>query len=184
KRIHPEALGPFDYQREAYTRSLWVMEGVTSYYDRNLLVRAGLQPPKRYLEKLAEELGKIAAIPGRFKQSLEEASFDAWIKLYRPDENTVNSTISYYLKGGLVCLLLDLDIRTRTHGARSLDDVMRLLWRRFGQSGEGFDDKDVQALFEEAAGVPLGDFFDHHVRGLKDADPAPFFESVGLCVER
>jgi predicted metalloprotease with PDZ domain len=183
KRIHPKALGPFDYQREAYTRSLWVMEGLTSYYDRHLLVRAGLQSPGRYLDKLGDELGKIAAIPGRFKQSLEESSFDAWIKLYRPDENTVNSTISYYLKGGLVCLLLDLDIRARTHGARSLDDVLRLLWRRFGQTGEGFEDKDVQSLFEEAAGVPLGAFFDQCVRGRDDIEVAPFFANVGLTIE-
>src|SRR5258706_2950061 len=101
------------------------MEGVPSYYDRLLLVRAGLQPPDRYLEKLGDELTKIAAIPGRRLQSLEESGFDAWIKLYRPDENTVNSTISYYLKGGVVALLCDLEIRARTDGQRSLDDVMR-----------------------------------------------------------
>jgi predicted metalloprotease with PDZ domain len=183
KRIHPTALGPFDYQREAYTRCLWVMEGVTSYYDRHLLVRAGLQPPARYLDKLGEELAKIAATPGRRRQSMEESSFDAWIKLYRPDENTVNSTISYYLKGGMVALLADLEIRTRTLGARSLDDVMRLLWRRFGQEGAGFPDAEVQALFEEAAGVPLGDFFEAHVRGRDDVDAAPLFATVGLRVE-
>ena len=152
KRIHPDALGPFDYQREAYTRSLWVMEGVTSYYDRYLLVRAGLQKPEKYLDKLAEELGKIAAIPGRKRQSLEESSFDAWIKLYRPDENSVNSTISYYLKGGVVALLLDLEIRSRTDGQRTLDDVMRLLWTRFGKIDRGFADGSVQALVEEASG--------------------------------
>jgi predicted metalloprotease with PDZ domain len=183
KRIHPDALGPFDYQREAYTRSLWVMEGLTSYYDRHLLVRAGLQSPARYLDKLGDELGKIAAIPGRFKQSLEESSFDAWIKLYRPDENSANSTISYYLKGGLVCLLCDLDIRARTHGARSLDDVLRLLWRRFGQEKRGFADADVQSLFEEAAGVPLGDFFDQCVRGRDEIDVAPYLQNIGLTVE-
>ena len=180
KRIHPEALGPFDYQREAYTRSLWVMEGVTSYYDRHLLVRAGLQKPDKYLEKLAEELGKIAGIPGRKRQSLEESSFDAWIKLYRPDENTVNSTISYYLKGGVVALLLDLEIRARTSGKRSLDDVMRLLWARFGKVGKGFDDDDVQALAEQGAGVELGAFFDRHVRGRDEVDAERLLRTVGL----
>jgi predicted metalloprotease with PDZ domain len=183
KRIHPEALGPFDYQREAYTRCLWVMEGVTSYYDRHLLVRAGLQPPKRYLEKLGEELGKIAGIPGRFRQSLEESSFDAWIKLYRPDENSVNSTISYYLKGGVVALLLDLEIRSRTRGQRTLDDVMRLLWQRFGARGVGFPDDHVQALFEEASGIGLGEFFDRNVRGREELDPAPLLRTVGLAVK-
>jgi predicted metalloprotease with PDZ domain len=183
KRIHPEALGPFDYQREAYTRSLWVMEGITSYYDRHLLVRAGLQTPKRYLEKLGEELGKVAAIPGRFKQSLEESSFDAWIKLYRPDENSGNSTISYYLKGGVVALLIDLEIRARTENARSLDDVMRLLWRRFGQKGVGFPDAEVQALFEEGAGVSLEALFDRLVRGRGELDPDPILRHVGLRVK-
>jgi len=180
KRIHPEALGPFDYQREAYTRSLWVMEGVTSYYDRHLLVRAGLQKPDKYLEKLAEELSKIASIPGRKRQSLEESSFDAWIKLYRPDENTTNSTISYYLKGGVVALLLDLEIRARTGGKRALDDVMRLLWSRFGKTGKGFADDRVQALCEEATGVELGAFFDRHVRGREEVDAERILRTVGL----
>ncbi|HEX6838004.1 MAG TPA: PDZ domain-containing protein, partial [Polyangia bacterium] len=182
KRIHPDVLGPFDYSREAYTRSLWVMEGVTSYYDRYLLVRAGLQKPDKYLDKLAEELGKIAGIPGRKRQSLEESSFDAWIKLYRPDENTVNSTISYYLKGGVVALLLDLEIRARTGGKRSLDDVMRLLWTRFGKAGRGFADDSVQALAEEATGVELGAFFDRHVRGREEVDAERLLRTVGLAL--
>ena len=180
KRIHPEALGPFDYQRENYTRSLWVMEGVTSYYDRYLLVRAGLQAPRRYLEKLGEELGKIAGIPGRFRQSLEESSFDAWIKLYRPDENSVNSTISYYLKGGVIALLLDLEIRTQSGGKTSLDDVMRLLWRRYGKEGRGFPDGEVQALFEEASGCSLSASFDRYVRGRDELDPNPILNAFGL----
>jgi len=182
KRIHPTALGPFDYQREAYTRSLWVMEGVTSYYDRYLLVRAGLQKPEKYLEKLAEELGKIVSIPGRKRQSLEESSFDAWIKLYRPDENTSNSTISYYLKGGVVTLLCDLEIRARTGGERSMDDVMRLLWTRYGRRGEGFPDDQVQSIFEEAAGIPLGPFFDRHVRGHDEVDAERILKTVGLSL--
>ena len=182
KRIHPEALGPFDYTREAYTRCLWVMEGITSYYDRHLLVRAGLQTPERYLEKLAEELAKIAGIPGRRRQSLEESSFDAWIKLYRPDENSVNSSISYYLKGGVVALLCDLEIRRASGGNRSLDDVMRLLWQRYGKSGQGFPDDAVQALAEEASGVALGAFFDRHVRGREELDVERILGAVGLTV--
>jgi predicted metalloprotease with PDZ domain len=182
KRIHPEALGPFDYAREAYTRCLWVMEGITSYYDRHLLVRAGLQTPERYLEKLAEELSKIAAIPGRRRQSLEESSFDAWIKLYRPDENSVNSSISYYLKGGAVALLLDLEIRRASAGARSLDDVMRLFWQRYGKTGQGFPDDVVQALAEEASGVELGAFFDRHVRGREELDVDRVLGAVGLTI--
>ena len=182
KRIHPEVLGPFDYQREAYTRCLWVMEGITSYYDRHLLVRAGLQKPEKYLEKLAEEIGKIASIPGRKRQSLEESSFDAWIKLYRPDENSVNSTISYYLKGGVVALLLDLEIRFKSGGNKTLDDFMRLLWQRFGRAGRGFPDDAVQALAEEASGVELGAFFDRHVRGREEVDAERLLSTVGLTL--
>jgi predicted metalloprotease with PDZ domain len=183
KRIHPEALGPFDYQREAYTRCLWVMEGVTSYYDRLLLVRAGLKKPSAYLASLGEDLGKILTTPGRTRHSLEEASFDAWIKFYRPDENSVNSSISYYLKGGFVSLMLDLTIRARSEGARTLDDVMRLLWRRYGARGVGFPDGEVQALCEEASGLQLKDFFDRYVRGTAELDVEPLLRSVGLRLE-
>jgi predicted metalloprotease with PDZ domain len=183
KRIHPEALGPFDYQREAYTRCLWVMEGFTSYYDRHILVRAGIQKPDKYLEKLAEEIGKIAGIPGRKRQSLEESSFDAWIKLYRPDENAVNSTISYYLKGGAVALLLDLEIRSRTAGKKTLDDLMRLLWTRYGKAGVGFPDDAVQALAEEASGLDLEAFFARHVRGREELDVERLLGTVGLTIE-
>ncbi|MEO6950811.1 MAG: PDZ domain-containing protein [Polyangia bacterium] len=184
KRIHPTALGPFDYQREAYTRSLWVMEGITSYYDRLLLVRAGLKKPRAYLKTIADELGKIAEIPGRLRQSLEEASFDAWIKFYRPDENSSNSSISYYLKGGIVAMLLDLAIRTRSEGVRSLDDVMRLLWRRHGARDVGFRDEDVQSLFEEGAGCSLDDLFARHVRGREELDPEKALRAFGLAVSR
>ncbi len=183
KRIHPDVLGPFDYEREAYTRSLWVMEGITSYYDRLILVRAGLKSPRRYLSSLAEELAKIAAIPGRLYQSLEDASFDAWIKFYRPDENSSNSSISYYLKGGVVSLMLDLLIRARSEQGRSLDDVMRLLWRRFGARGVGFSDGEVQAIFEQAAGIDLREFFDRYVRGVAELEIAPLLRSVGLVLE-
>jgi predicted metalloprotease with PDZ domain len=184
KRIHPDVLGPFDYEREAYTRSLWVMEGITSYYDRLILVRAGLKSPRRYLSALAEELGKIAQAPGRLYQSLEDASFDAWIKFYRPDENSSNSSISYYLKGGVVSLMLDLTIRARSEAGRSLDDVMRLLWRRFGARGVGFPDGEVQSIFEQAAGIGLREFFDRYVRGTSELDIAPLLRSVGLVVEK
>jgi predicted metalloprotease with PDZ domain len=183
KRIRPEVLGPFDYQREAYTRCLWVMEGVTSYYDRLLLVRAGLKKPRAYLTSLGEELGKLAQTPGRLRHSLEEASFDAWIKFYRPDENSANSSVSYYLKGGLVSLMLDLTIRARSEQGRSLDDVVRLLWRRYGARGIGFPEGEVQALCEEASGLSLRDFFDRYVRGTVELDLAPLLRSVGLVLE-
>jgi predicted metalloprotease with PDZ domain len=181
KRIRPRALGPFDYTRENYTRSLWVMEGVTSYYDRHLLVRAGLLSPKRYLEKLGEELARLRQTPGRFAQSLEESSFDAWIKFYKPDEATPNATVSYYLKGSLVAMAIDLEVRSKSK--RSLDDVMRLLWERYGRAPEGFHDDDVGSLFEEATGVDLGGLFGAHVKGRGELDLEKWLALAGLKVE-
>src|SRR5207237_6591081 len=102
KRIRPEALGPFDYENENYTRSLWVAEGGTEYYATLLLLRAGFTTPKEFLEHKASNIEALQARPGRFEQSLEDSSFDAWIKYYRPDENAVNNQISYYDKGELV----------------------------------------------------------------------------------
>ena len=181
KRIRPRALGPFDYTRENYTRSLWVMEGVTSYYDRHLLVRAGLLPAKRYLEKLGEELARLRQTPGRFAQSIEESSFDAWIKFYKPDESTPNATISYYLKGSLVAMAIDLELRAKSK--RSLDDVMRLLCQRYGAAAHGFDDHDVRGLFEEATGADLGDLFAAHVAGREELDLEKWLAMFGLKVE-
>jgi predicted metalloprotease with PDZ domain len=183
KRIRPRALGPFDYTRENYTRALWVMEGITSYVDRYTLRQTGLMPAKRYLGKLAEEWGKLQAIPGRFKQSLEESSFDAWIKLYRPDENSVNSTVSYYLKGGIVALCLDLEIRRRTVGRRSLDDVLRHLWRDHGRRDVGFDETRFQAEVERAVELDLGAFFERAVRGREDPDLAGALAAAGLALK-
>jgi predicted metalloprotease with PDZ domain len=180
KRIRPRQLGPFAYDRENYTRALWVAEGLTSYYDRHTLRRARLQTGKRYLERLCEEWARYLAIPGRFRQSVEESSFDAWIKLYRPDENSVNSTVSYYLKGGLVCLALDLEIRRRTEGRRSLDDVLRLLWSEYGARDRGFDDVGVQRDFERAVELDLGETFERCVRGREDPDLGRALAGVGL----
>ncbi len=115
KRIKPAAFTPFRLDKEAYTTLLWVFEGVTSYYDDLALVRSGLITPEAYLELLAEMISKVWQSPGRFRQSLADASFDAWIKLYKPDENSPNAGISYYSKGSLAALALDLTIRHAQH---------------------------------------------------------------------
>jgi len=180
KRLRPEALGPFDYGRENYTRSLWVVEGMTSYYDRYTLRRTRLLTAKRYLEKLAEEWGALLAVPGRHKQSVEEASFDAWIKLYRPDENSANSTVSYYLKGSIVCLCLDLEIRRRSGGRRRLDDALVALWRGYGQAGRGYRDDEIQGAIERAVDLDLGAFFDRFVRGCDDPDLGGELRAIGF----
>jgi len=179
KRIFPAGLHPFDYRRENYTRCLWVMEGVTSYLDRMQLCHAGLMTPAHYLDKLAEDWCRYLAIPGRRLHGLEEASFDAWIKLYQPHESNVNTTVSYYLKGGLVALALDLELRRRTEGARGLDDVLRHLWAEYGGAGRPYPE-DVQPVFEAAAGIGLDEFFARLVRGREDPDLAGELATVGL----
>jgi len=119
------------------------------------------------------------ATPGRKRQSLEASSFDAWIKLYKPDESNLNTTVSYYLKGGLAMFTLDLQIRRRTEGARSLDDVLRLLWQRYGASGEPHPDH-LQPVFEEASGLSLADVFERQIRGTEDPELAQELRHVGL----
>ena len=152
KLLRPDALGPFDYTGENYTRLLWVAEGLTSYYGDLLVRRAGLKSDKDYLEATARAIEALQNTPGRQKMSVEEASFDAWIKYYRPDENSVNSSISYYDKGALVGLLLDLEIRRRTNGARSLDDVMRYLYEEHAKKNRNYTPEDFQRVSEAAAG--------------------------------
>ena len=155
KRIRPAAFTPYDLTRENYTRLLWLFEGVTSYYDDLALVRCGLLSRAQYLETLARSLTTLRRTPGDARQSLAESSFDAWIKYYRQDENSPNAQTSYYLKGSLVALTLDLHIRLHSAGRKSLDDVMRLLWRRHGRSGVGLAEDGFAALAEQASGLVL-----------------------------
>jgi len=179
KRIAPKPLLDFDYAREAYTPCLWVMEGVTSHYDRFALRSSGRVTAKSYLDKVLDDWARLQATPGRAHQSLEQSSFDAWIKLYKPDESNLNTTVSYYLKGGLVMFALDLQIRRRTEGAKSLDDVLRLLWTRHGAPRVAHPD-NLQPLFEEATGLALGDTFDRQIRGTEDPDLAAELAHFGL----
>lgn len=184
KRLRPAPLGPFDYQRENYTRLLWLMEGGTSYYDDLLLVRAGLLKPERYLEKLADKIVALQSQPGRLLQSVEQSSFDAWIKLYRPDENSANSSISYYLKGSLVCMLLDMELRRQSGGARSLDDLLRLLFARYPIDGPGIPEEGaVLAALEELVSEgaeAFRNFFARYVAGTAELDYAAGLAVVGL----
>jgi predicted metalloprotease with PDZ domain len=184
KRIRPEGLTPHRYQEEAYTRLLWWFEGATSYYDWRVLRTSHLCSVDEYLDHLASEIGYLDQTPGRHLQSLEDASFDAWIKLYRPDENTANTAVSYYRKGELVNALLDLEIRARSDGRSSLDRVLSVLWQEHGATGRPVPEDGMQALFERAAGVPLADLFDAWIRGTQELDLEPTLAHVGLSVER
>ena len=137
KRIRPKALETFDYTQENYTKSLWFSEGTTSYYDLLIPLWAGIYDESVFLENLSKEITRFLNIPGRKTQPLQESSFDAWIKLYRRDSNSDNCQISYYLKGELVSLLLDLRIRAHHQNQSSLDDVMRIMWDKFGKDEIG-----------------------------------------------
>ena len=164
KRIRPQGLSPYRYQEENYTRLLWWFEGATSYYDWRALRVSKLCTVEEYLDHLAGEIYAVDRAHGRLVQSLEEASFDAWIKLYRPDENTENSSVSYYRKGEIVCALFDVEIRARSGGRAALDDVLLHLWEHYGKTGTPVPEDGLQAIFEEATHVSLGDVFDTWVR--------------------
>lgn len=182
KRIRPEVLGPFDYTQENYTRMLWFSEGVTDYYATLTLARAGLVTPKRYMKMLAKAMQTYRATPGRLVQSAADSSFDAWIKHYRPDENSVNSRISYYDKGYMLGLLLDLEIRQRTAGAKSLDDVMRTLNDNFAKKGRGFPEGEFQRVVEQVAGGSFDTVFADYVTGVKELPLEDALLKAGLLL--
>jgi predicted metalloprotease with PDZ domain len=184
KRIRPEGLWPYRYEEENYTRLLWWFEGGTSYFDWRILRLCGLCTVEEYLEHLGEELARLEDTPGRMAQSCAEASYDAWIKLYRADENTVNSTVSYYLKGEIVCAMLDVEMRARTEGRRGLDDVMLAMWKRFGEQGKPVPEGAMPALFAEIAGVPMDDVLAAWVEGREELPIDAVLAKVGLEISR
>lgn len=184
KRVRPAELGPFDYQNENYTRGLWVVEGFTSYFDEYNTYRTGLIDQEAYLERLARSLDRLEQIPGRNVQSIADASYDAWIRLYRPDEDTANRTVSYYLKGSIVSLLMDLTIRKRTQGRHCLDDVMKHLYKQFVKDGRGYDESQMAAVIETATGIDLSNEFRNWVYGTEELPINGTLSQFGLERER
>ncbi len=169
KRIQPVEFVPPVLDREVYTRQLWIFEGITSYYDDLCLMRAGVIDASAYLELLGQSLTGVYRSEGRRRQTLEESSFDAWTKFYKQDENAPNAIISYYRKGAMVALALDLKLRLNTNGAFSLDDVMRGLWQQYGEAGSrGLPDGGFEQLVEDLSGLDLGDFFNQALRTTID----------------
>lgn len=183
KRIRPDALGPFDYENENYTKLLWVAEGATAYYEGLLLRRAGLVSDREFLADKARLITDLQSRPGRLQTSLEEASLDAWIKYYRQDENSINNQISYYDKGEIVNMLLDITIRTSSGGAKSLDDVMRYLYDNYFKKGRNYTPADYQKAAEMMAGRSLEDFFAKYVRGRDEIDYDSILSGIGLKLE-
>ncbi|MDQ2920388.1 MAG: peptidase M61, partial [Acidobacteriota bacterium] len=183
KRIRPDALGPFDYTKENYTKLLWVAEGITSYYENVIVRRAGLISDKDFLASSARAFQDLQNVPGRLVMSTEEASFDAWIKYYRQDENSVNSQVSYYDKGAILGLLLDLEIRKQSKGTKSLDDVMHYLYTEFYKKDRNYTPKDFQTTSEMMAGSSLEQFFAKYVRGREELDYNSALAAAGLRLE-
>lgn len=181
KRLKPAPFAAYDYTRENYTPLLWFFEGFTSYYDDLVLVRAGLIDRTRYLRLVTKNLNQVLGTPGRLVQSVAQASFDAWVKYYRPDENTVNATVSYYTKGALVGLCLDLALRRDGRG--TLDAVLRALWERSGAGNRpgsgGITEADVRAVLREVGGRGYDRELDAWVHGTADLPVAELLKSVG-----
>jgi predicted metalloprotease with PDZ domain len=179
KRLRPVELGPFDFEAENYTRSLWEVEGFTTYYGDLLVHRAGFSTRKEYLKELSKTIESLQTTPARKVQPLDEASFDAWIKYYRRDENAANSAVSYYTKGAVVAFLLDARIRHATGGRKSLDDAMRLAYQRY--SGErGYRPEELRHTFEEVAGVDLGAWLARAVDSTEELDYSEALDWYGL----
>ena len=183
KRIRPDVLGPFDYTQENYTKLLWVAEGITSYYENVILRRAGLISDRDFLSSAARAFQGLQRIPGRLVMSAEEASFDAWIKYYRQDENSVNSQVDYYDKGAILGLLLDLEIRKRSNGSKSLDDVIRHLYYEFYKKDRNYTPADFQRVSELMAGSSLEEFFTKYVRGREELDYNASLAAAGLRLD-
>ena len=180
KRIRPHAVASSDLATEAYTRLLWVFEGITSYYDDLQLKRSGLISDNSYFELLGRTITRVQRGPGRGRQSVAESSFDAWIKFYKPDANANNSIVSYYAKGSLIALCLDLKLRLETDGRVSLDDVMRECWRLYGETEKGMPEDGFERLCDEVSGLDLGDFFDAAVRGTGELPLESLLKSHGI----
>ncbi|MBP9903803.1 MAG: M61 family metallopeptidase, partial [Verrucomicrobia bacterium] len=183
KRLRPAGLGPFNYEHETYTQSLWVVEGITSYYQHVLLRRAGFNRRADLLGMAGSLIASVQRTPGRLVQSLSAASFDTWIKAYRPDENSVNTTLSYYTGGSLAALLLDAEIRRVSNDAKSLDDVMRAAYARYS-GATGYTEAQFIALTSEVAGHDLSAWFQRVVQAPGQWDYQPMLDWYGLAFEQ
>ncbi len=185
KRIRPIALGPFDYENENYTHMLWVSEGITSFYEDNILLRAGIYTPDDYIKREQIAISSIENQAGNAVQPVAEASWDAWIKYYRPNENSKNSTISYYDKGGVLGALLNLYILGETKGQKSLDDVFRYLWNEYYKKQKrGFKDDEFQKACELISGKNMDSFFDKYVWKAEPIAYNEFYKYVGMTLNK
>jgi predicted metalloprotease with PDZ domain len=183
KRIRPVALGPFDYDNENYTTSLWISEGFTQNYDDYITHRAGIYTAQEYLDILADNISKYESNTGKEVQTVAESSFDAWIKYYRRNENTNNTQISYYDKGAFVALMLNLMIMNESNGEKSLNNVMKDLWENYKyNTNRGFTENEIQQILQKYTNEPMQAFLSNYVFGKKDLDYEKYLNYVGLTL--
>jgi len=183
KRLRPVALGPFNYDKENYSTNLWISEGFTAYYENKIMLNAGLINPDTFINNLATAVANVENTPGARVQTVAEASFDAWIKFYRPNENSSNSTISYYAKGEMVGLLMDLEIAKATKGTKSLDDVMKAMYLQGKTSKRGYTDAEFKAMAEKISGISFNDFYANYINGTQPAEYQKYFGYAGIKVK-
>ncbi len=181
KRLRPEALGPFNYSVENYTQMLWVSEGFTAYYDDLITRRTGFYSPEKYLDLVSSTINTIENAAGNKVQSASESSFDAWIKYYRRNENSNNSTISYYDKGALIALVIDMEIMNQSKGTKNLDDLMKYMYDEYyTKLNRGFTDEEFQKGVEKLTGKSMDSFFRNQIYGTQAFDYNTIFTSAGL----
>ena len=179
-RMKPAAFTPYDLSTEAYTGLMWVFEGITSYYDDLALARSGVISLESYLELLGQGITRIARNPGRHRQTLEGSSFEAWSKFYKQDAGSPNFIVSYYGKGALLALALDLTLRSKTNGECSLDEVMRECWSLYGETGEGMPERGLESVAQRISGLDLSEFFERYVRGFDELPLDDLLPTVGI----
>ena len=184
KRIKPSVYQPYQLQSEVYTELLWAFEGITSYYDDLALVRCGLIEPDAYLELLSQTITRVLRGKGSRRQSAAESSFNAWTKFYKQDENAANAIVSYYAKGCLIALCIDLKIRSLSEGRHSLDDVMRVLWQNWKKNGQGVEDNDIQTITSEICGLDCQAFLHSLIHQTGDLPLQVLLKAVGVEVDR
>ncbi len=183
KRLRPIALGPFDYENENYTTNLWIAEGFTTYYQPKYMLRAGFSDLAGFLAANMGNIGTVMNTPGAKINSAAASSFDAWINpAYRPSENSKNTFISYYTKGAVVGVLMDLEIANATKGAKSLDDVMKAMYLQCKALKRGYTDAEFKAMVEKVSGISFTNFWNKYVTGTADIEYAKYFAYAGIDV--
>jgi predicted metalloprotease with PDZ domain len=178
KTIKPASFHELDLSRENYTEQLWIFEGFTSYYDELSLLRSKLLTPEQYLDLFAQTITRVQKSSGRHIQPLAESSYEAWTKFYQQDENAPNAIVSYYTKGALLAFVLDIEIRKRTQGKKSLDDVLRYAWKNYQQSG--LEDDTIQSIVSQITNSNFTDFFDDYLYGVEELPLQDSFAYVGV----